>query len=164
MDLSTLSVAQLRDLQQQIPAEIKRREAQEKINILNEVRAFAKARGYAIEDLLGKEVKPLDAVEKPKQIAIIDENTCIGCTLCIQACPVDAIVGAAKQMHTIISQQCTGCELCLPPCPVECIRMEAIPETLDNWKWKYPVIQIQAKAMSAASPLKDGADGIKEAV
>lgn len=57
MDLSTLSVAQLRDLQQQIPAEIKRREAQEKINILNEVRAFAKARGYAIEDLLGKEVK-----------------------------------------------------------------------------------------------------------
>lgn len=116
-----------------------------------------------LADLLGKEVKPLDAVEKPKQIAIIDENTCIGCTLCIQACPVDAIVGAAKQMHTIISQQCTGCELCLPPCPVECIRMEAIPETLDNWKWKYPVIQIQAKAMSAASPLKDGADGIKEA-
>jgi electron transport complex protein RnfB len=72
-------------------------------------------------------VKPLDA-EEPKQVAIIDENTCIGCTLCIQACPVDAIVGAAKQMHTIIGQQCTGCELCLPPCPVDCIHMEAIPK------------------------------------
>ena len=60
-----------------------------------------------LADLLGREVKPLDAEEKPKQIAIIDENTCIGCTLCIQACPVDAIVGAAKQMHTIITQQCT---------------------------------------------------------
>jgi electron transport complex protein RnfB len=81
-----------------------------------------------LADLLGREVKPLDAEEKPKQVAIIDENTCIGCTLCIQACPVDAIVGAAKQMHTIIGQQCTGCELCLPPCPVECIHMEASPK------------------------------------
>ena len=96
-----------------------------------------------LADLLGREVKPLDAEEKPKAVAIIDENTCIGCTLCIQACPVDAIVGAAKQMHTIIEAQCTGCELCIKPCPVECIRMEAIPEQLDNWKWKYPVIAIQ---------------------
>ena len=101
--------------------------------------------------LLGREVKPLEAEEKPKQVAIIDENTCIGCTLCIQACPVDAIVGAAKQMHTIIAGQCTGCELCLPPCPVECIRMETIGETLDNWKWKYPVVGIKAV------PLKDAA-------
>ena len=92
-----------------------------------------------LADLLGREVKPLDAEEKPKQVAIIDENTCIGCTLCIQACPVDAIVGAAKQLHIIIEQQCTGCELCLPPCPVECIRMETIAETIDTWKWKYPV-------------------------
>ena len=96
-----------------------------------------------LADLLGREVKPLNAEEKPKQVAIIDEQTCIGCTLCIQACPVDAIVGAAKQMHTIIEAQCTGCELCIKPCPVECIRMEAIPEQLDNWKWKYPVIAIQ---------------------
>ena len=58
---------------------------------------------------------------KPKSVAVIDENTCIGCTLCIQACPVDAIVGAAKQMHTIIAAECTGCELCVPPCPVDCI-------------------------------------------
>jgi electron transport complex protein RnfB len=70
-----------------------------------------------LADLLGREVKPLDAEEKPKSVAIIDEQTCIGCTLCIQACPVDAIVGAAKQMHTIIAPLCTGCELCLPPCP-----------------------------------------------
>jgi electron transport complex protein RnfB len=96
-----------------------------------------------LADLLGREVKPLDAEEKPKAIAIIDEATCIGCTLCIQACPVDAIVGAAKQMHTILPTLCTGCELCLPPCPVECIRMEVIPETIDNWKWRYPVVEIK---------------------
>ena len=56
-------------------------------------------------------------------IARIDEATCIGCTLCIQACPTDAIVGAAKLMHTVIADRCTGCELCLPPCPVDCIAM-----------------------------------------
>ena len=99
-----------------------------------------------LADLLGREVKPLDAEEKPKQVAIIDEQTCIGCTLCIQACPVDDIVGAAKQMHTIIGSLCTGCELCLKPCPVECIRMEVIEETIDNWKWKYPLVQIKRVA------------------
>ena len=96
-----------------------------------------------LADLLGREVKPLNAEEKPKQVAIIDEETCIGCTLCIQACPVDAIVGAAKQMHTIVASLCTGCELCVKPCPVECITMEVIPESIDNWKWKYPVIEIK---------------------
>ena len=60
---------------------------------------------------------------KPDAVAIIDEPRCIGCTLCIQACPVDAIVGAAKLMHTVIAAECTGCELCLPPCPVDCIAM-----------------------------------------
>ena len=99
-----------------------------------------------LADLLGREVKPLNAEEKPKQLAIIDEATCIGCTLCIQACPVDAIVGAAKQMHTIISALCTGCELCVKPCPVECIRMEVITENIDNWKWKYPVIELKRVA------------------
>src|SRR6202140_5338116 len=59
----------------------------------------------------------------PLAIARIDEATCIGCTLCIQACPTDAIVGAAKLMHTVIADRCTGCELCLPPCPVDCIAM-----------------------------------------
>ena len=96
-----------------------------------------------LADLLGREVKPLNAEEKPRQIALIDEQTCIGCTLCIQACPVDAIVGAAKQMHTIVESLCTGCELCVKPCPVECIRMEVIGEDIDSWKWKYPVIEIK---------------------
>ena len=99
-----------------------------------------------LADLLGREVKPLDAEEKPKQVAIIDEQTCIGCTLCIQACPVDAIVGAAKQMHTIVGSLCTGCELCLKPCPVECISMKVIEETIDSWKWKYPVVEIKRVA------------------
>jgi len=77
--------------------------------------------------LLHREFKPLSSahgVEKPQALAVIDESTCIGCTLCIQACPVDAIVGAAKQMHTIVAALCTGCELCVAPCPVDCIRME----------------------------------------
>ena len=99
-----------------------------------------------LADLLGREVKPLEAEEKPKQVAIIDEQTCIGCTLCIQACPVDAIVGAAKQMHTVVEPLCTGCELCVKPCPVECIHMLPINENLDNWKWKYPVIEIRRAA------------------
>lgn len=109
-----------------------------------------------LADLLGREVKALEAEEKPKQIARIDETTCIGCTLCIQACPVDAIVGAAKQLHTILTQQCTGCELCLPPCPVECIHMEVVPETLDNWKWKYPVVAIRP-APQAATTVEEAA-------
>ncbi len=98
-----------------------------------------------LADLLGVEPQPLaaeHAVEKPKQVAFIDEQTCIGCTLCLQACPVDAIAGAAKQMHTIIASECTGCELCLPPCPVDCITMEAVDEGLGGWKWKYPVYPI----------------------
>jgi electron transport complex protein RnfB len=95
----------------------------------------------ALADLLGKEPIPLDAEvgeEKPKMVAIIDESTCIGCTLCIQACPVDAILGAAKQMHTIIEPECTGCELCVEPCPVDCIDMVPIKEDIFCWKWPYP--------------------------
>jgi electron transport complex protein RnfB len=104
-----------------------------------------------LADLLGREVKALDAEEKPKAVALIDENTCIGCTLCIQACPVDAIVGAAKQMHTIVAPLCTGCELCLPPCPVECISMQVITETVDSWKWKYPVLEIKPATLPKAA-------------
>jgi electron transport complex protein RnfB len=63
-------------------------------------------------------------------VAVIDEQACIGCTLCIEACPVDAIVGAAKLMHTVIAAECTGCRLCLPPCPVDCI---AMMETGETW-------------------------------
>jgi electron transport complex protein RnfB len=101
---------------------------------------------HLLADLMGMEYKPLNAengVEKPKAVAFIDEQTCIGCTLCIQACPVDAILGAAKHMHTIIASECTGCELCIAPCPVDCISMEPLAETPDNWKWKYPIIPIK---------------------
>ena len=76
--------------------------------------------------LLDKRPIPLNPVHgsyQPCTVAMIDEEACIGCTLCIQACPVDAIVGAAKQAHTVIADECTGCELCLAPCPVDCIRM-----------------------------------------
>ena len=76
--------------------------------------------------LLGRAEKPLNAAngtEIPRAAALIDESRCIGCMLCIQACPVDAIVGAAKRMHTVLTQSCTGCELCLAPCPVDCIDM-----------------------------------------
>ena len=99
-----------------------------------------------LADLLGREVKPLDAEEKPKQVAFIDEQSCIGCTLCIQACPVDAIVGAAKQMHTVAETLCTGCELCIAPCPVDCITMVPVAETVQTWKWKYPVVEIRKAA------------------
>ena len=98
-----------------------------------------------LAELLGVEPKPLNAehgVSKPKSLAVIDENICIGCTLCIQACPVDAILGAAKHMHTVIAAECTGCELCLPPCPVDCISMVPIEEESETWKWKFPVHSI----------------------
>lgn len=72
-------------------------------------------------------LNPIHGTTKPKAIAVINEAKCIGCTLCIQACPVDAIVGASRLMHTVISQECTGCELCLSPCPVDCIDMQTIP-------------------------------------
>ena len=95
----------------------------------------------ALADLLGRDFVPLNAEHgehKGKLVAVIDEQTCIGCTLCIQACPVDAILGAAKHMHTVIESECTGCELCLPPCPVDCIRMVPVKVDIESWKWPSP--------------------------
>jgi len=83
--------------------------------------------------LLGRAEKPLNpanGVEQPRAIARIDEAVCIGCTKCIQACPVDAILGASKLMHTVIVDECTGCELCIAPCPVDCIDM--VPSAIDS--------------------------------
>ena len=87
--------------------------------------------------VLGKPViplNPLNGVERARPVAVIDEAVCIGCTLCIQACPVDAIVGAAKQMHTVIPELCTGCDLCVAPCPVDCIAMIPITENKTGWQ------------------------------
>ncbi len=80
----------------------------------------------ALARLLGIAEKPFDRLRgehKPSRVALIVEADCIGCTKCIQACPVDAIVGASKLMHTVIASLCTGCELCIPPCPVDCIEL-----------------------------------------
>ncbi len=88
---------------------------------------------HKLAALLKREFKPLNpqfGMEKPMEIAVIDEQTCIGCTLCIEACPVDAIIGASKQMHTVIVAYCTGCELCVPPCPVDCILMRPAAQPL----------------------------------
>jgi electron transport complex protein RnfB len=84
--------------------------------------------------LLQRAAKPLDPAHgayRPPQVARIDEALCIGCVKCIDACPVDAIVGASKQMHTVIAAWCTGCELCIPPCPVDCIRLEPVAKLPD---------------------------------
>lgn len=94
-----------------------------------------------LADLLDVEVLPLDAEhgeEKGKHVAVIREDECIGCTKCIQACPIDAILGAAKQMHTVIADECTGCDLCVEPCPVDCIDMILVPETIKSWTWDDP--------------------------
>ncbi|HHH35608.1 MAG TPA: electron transport complex subunit RsxB [Gammaproteobacteria bacterium] len=108
----------------------------------------------ALADLLDRDPKPLNpenGAEKPKMVAVIDEQRCIGCTLCIQACPVDAILGAAKHMHTVIASECTGCELCLPPCPVDCIDMVPVGENILTWKWPYPEEVEEKPALEKAS-------------
>lgn len=95
-----------------------------------------------LADLLDVEPIPLDEahgeVAEVKSVAYIHEEDCIGCTKCIQACPVDAILGAAKQMHTVIASECTGCDLCVEPCPVDCIEMISEETTLQNWHWDLP--------------------------
>lgn len=86
--------------------------------------------------ITGKPVVPLNpdnGIEGPRSLAVIDENWCIGCTLCIDACPTDAIVGSNKRMHTVIEPYCTGCELCIPVCPVDCIALEPVDANLTGW-------------------------------
>jgi electron transport complex protein RnfB len=78
-------------------------------------------------------IDPECGLERPRPVAFIDPKTCIGCTLCIQACPVDAIVGASKQMHVVLSDWCTGCDLCIPPCPVDCITMQDVTDQNTGW-------------------------------
>lgn len=108
-----------------------------------------------IAALLGKPVIPLNpanGVERARPAAIIDESLCIGCTLCIQACPVDAIAGAAKQMHTVVPELCTGCDLCVAPCPVDCITMVDTTPGKTGWNaWS----QEQADAARSRHDFRD---------
>jgi Na+-translocating ferredoxin:NAD+ oxidoreductase subunit B len=102
----------------------------------------------ALARLLARPAKPLDpafGTHKPLETARIDESLCIGCMLCIRACPVDAIVGTAKRMHTVLTAHCTGCELCLPPCPVDCIQMIPVESLAGEGN-------AAARAMLAQSP------------
>lgn len=78
-------------------------------------------------------LNPAHGLEGPRHLAYIDEDWCIGCTLCIEACPVDAIIGTHKRMHTVIENLCTGCELCLPVCPVDCIEWENVTGNRTAW-------------------------------
>jgi Na+-translocating ferredoxin:NAD+ oxidoreductase subunit B len=98
--------------------------------------------------LLGRDIKKLDS-DYPAQlqgsVALIDEQICIGCVKCIQACPVDAIIGAAKQMHTVINKACTGCELCIAPCPVDCISMVPVNVNIKRWIWTKPQTGFEAR-------------------
>lgn len=98
-------------------------------------------------ELLNVEPQPCDGEEQQaapvRMLAVIDENNCIGCTKCIQACPVDAIVGATRAMHTVMSDLCTGCNLCVDPCPTHCIELRPVNETPDSWKWDLNTIPVR---------------------
>jgi electron transport complex protein RnfB len=105
--------------------------------------------------LTGLPVKPLNpdnGLEGPRTIALIDEAWCIGCTLCIAACPTDAIVGANKRMHTVVKAYCTGCELCIPACPVDCISLEPIDISLSGWaSWPQELADLARQRYDARS-------------
>lgn len=91
-----------------------------------------------IADLMGVDVPAMEGEEAPEtKVAFIHEDMCIGCTKCIQACPVDAIIGTNKAMHTVIADLCTGCELCVAPCPTNCIEMIKPKISTQNWNWKF---------------------------
>ena len=108
-----------------------------------------------LAQLTGLTAKPLDpafGVEGPRTVAFIDEDWCIGCTLCINACPTDAIVGSNKRMHTVIEAHCTGCELCLPVCPVDCILLENVSGTATGWSaWPQTLADTARKRYEFAS-------------
>ncbi|OBU15134.1 electron transport complex subunit RsxB [Photobacterium aquimaris] len=119
--------------------------------IINKCPPGGQATIEKLADLMGVDVPQAsdEVTNSIKKVAFIHEDMCIGCTKCIQACPVDAIVGGTKAMHTVIKDECTGCDLCVSPCPTDCIEMIPVEETPDNWKWQLnqiPVVNIAATA------------------
>lgn len=102
---------------------------------------------HKIATLLNVDPQPIEgdaAAQAPvRMLAIIDEANCIGCTKCIQACPVDAIVGATRAMHTVLSDLCTGCNLCVDPCPTSCIKLRPVATTTESWKWDLQSIPVR---------------------
>ncbi len=110
--------------------------------------------------LAGRPVLALDPAcgrEGPRARAVVDEAWCIGCALCLKACPVDAIVGAAKRMHTVIDDLCTGCELCIPACPVDCISLVAVTGAHTGWDAWSPAQADEARARYALHAARVGA-------
>ena len=105
-----------------------------------------------------KPLNPINGSYRPPQVAVIEEATCIGCTKCIQACPVDAIVGASKLMHAVIASWCTGCELCLPPCPVDCITLSPVtalpPADLSRERHERRAVRLARDASEDAARLE----------
>jgi len=121
----------------------------------------------ALAALLDIEPKPLNpdyGIQKSASVAVIIEQDCIGCVKCIQACPVDAIIGAAKQMHTVITAECTGCELCIAPCPVDCIIMQPAAEN-NLYKPELAKMRFEAKIQRLALEKQEKAkrDQLKKA-
>ena len=134
---------------------------------------------HILADLLDREYVPLDTshgIEQPRMVAVIDEPVCIGCTLCIQACPVDAIVGAAKLMHTIVPELCSGCDLCVAPCPVDCISMQPVSaeelarDRTEQWRSQHEFLLFRKerskkekhKPAAAGAPTSPASPGIAE--
>ena len=113
----------------------------------------------------GRPALPLNlehGAEGPRHLAVIDETWCIGCTLCLKACPVDAIVGGPKLMHTVIEALCTGCELCLPACPVDCIALVPITAGRTGWQAWSPSQADEARTRHAFHRLRLARDAVEE--
>lgn len=104
-----------------------------------------------ISELLNVEPQPLEGdsstLTPARMLALIDESHCIGCTKCIQVCPVDAIIGSTRVMHTVMNDLCTGCNLCIAPCPTQCISLQPVATTPENWKWDMNIIPVRIIAV-----------------